>query len=73
MAEHHLVGTFDAVRTGVANAMSEVGITAPIQRIEYSARRSQIRANFRAANDLHLGGLDLYPVPVAIPGGDRTS
>lgn len=73
MVKGHLVGILNAVVTGVTNAMSEGGINAAIQRIKYNARGYRNRDNFRTAIYFYLGGLDLYPRPIASPSAHTIS
>ncbi len=61
---HYLWGIVNAMKTGVTNAMSE-GLNTKIQNIKRAARGFRNRERFRNAIYFHLGGLDLYPRPVA--------
>ena len=60
----YLWGILNAMRTGVTNAMAE-GLNTKIQTLKRAARGFRNRDRFRTAIYFHLGGLDLYPRPVA--------
>jgi transposase len=64
MVKTHLEGIVNAVVLGVTNARSEA-VNAKIQWVKYTARGFRNRKRFHAAIYFHLGGLDLYPRPVA--------
>jgi len=64
MVKEHLEGIVNAVVLRVTNARSEA-VNAKIQWIKYTARGFRNRDRFHNAIYFHLGGLDLYPRPVA--------
>lgn len=61
---NHLWGIVNAVVHSVSNARLE-SINARIQRVKKAACGFRNRERFRAAIMFHLGGLDLYPRPLA--------